>query len=117
MRLRIGLARRPSFLRGLAGSTLRIALAVVGIVHPMRRWADGPTPRRARARRACHVEGPVGEAVHAVAMLEQNGDAPPGGSPRVLSVQSHTVHGYVGNKAAVFPLQLLGFEVRRCPPM
>ena len=52
-----------------------------------------------------------------VAMLEQNGDAPPGGSPRVLSVQSHTVHGYVGNKAAVFPLQLLGFEVRRCPPM
>ena len=30
---------------------------------------------------------------------------------RVLSVQSHTVHGYVGNKSAVFPLQLLGFEV------
>lgn len=31
--------------------------------------------------------------------------------PRVLSIQSHTVHGYVGNKSAVFPLQLLGFEV------
>ncbi|KAG0598656.1 hypothetical protein M758_12G091300 [Ceratodon purpureus] len=30
---------------------------------------------------------------------------------RVLSIQSHTVHGYVGNKAAVFPLQLLGFDV------
>lgn len=30
---------------------------------------------------------------------------------RVLSVQSHVVSGYVGNKAAVFPLQLLGFEV------
>lgn len=30
---------------------------------------------------------------------------------RVLSVQSHVVHGYVGNKAAVFPLQLLGFDV------
>ncbi|QDZ19477.1 pyridoxal kinase [Chloropicon primus] len=30
---------------------------------------------------------------------------------RVLSVQSHVVHGYVGNKSAVFPLQLLGFEV------
>ena len=29
----------------------------------------------------------------------------------VLSVQSHVVHGYVGNKSAVFPLQLLGFEV------
>jgi pyridoxine kinase len=31
--------------------------------------------------------------------------------PRVLSIQSHVVHGYVGNKAAVFPLQLLGFDV------
>ncbi|KAA8495203.1 Pyridoxal kinase [Porphyridium purpureum] len=30
---------------------------------------------------------------------------------RVLSVQSHVVSGYVGNKAAVFPLQLLGFDV------
>ena len=30
---------------------------------------------------------------------------------KVLSIQSHTVYGYVGNKAAVFPLQLLGFEV------
>lgn len=30
---------------------------------------------------------------------------------RVLSLQSHVVHGYVGNKAAVFPLQLLGFDV------
>eukprot|EP00438_Fugacium_kawagutii_P032867 Skav216126 [mRNA] locus=scaffold1946:273925:276132:+ [translate_table: standard] len=32
-------------------------------------------------------------------------------APRVLSVQSHVVHGYVGNRSAVFPLQLLGFEV------
>eukprot|EP00501_MAST-03F_sp_TOSAG23-6_P001563 GSMAST32.ASY1.ANO1.1627.1 assembled CDS len=31
--------------------------------------------------------------------------------PRVLSIQSHTVHGHVGNKSAVFPLQLLGFDV------
>lgn len=30
---------------------------------------------------------------------------------RVLSVQSHVVSGYVGNKSAVFPMQLLGFEV------
>lgn len=30
---------------------------------------------------------------------------------RVLSVQSHVVHGYVGNKSAVFPMQLLGLEV------
>ncbi|XP_023245260.1 pyridoxal kinase isoform X2 [Copidosoma floridanum] len=32
-------------------------------------------------------------------------------SPRVLSIQSHVVSGYVGNKSATFPLQLLGFEV------
>ena len=30
---------------------------------------------------------------------------------RVLSIQSHVVHGHVGNKSAVFPLQLLGLEV------
>ncbi|CAF4903835.1 pyridoxal kinase [Pieris napi] len=32
-------------------------------------------------------------------------------TPRVLSIQSHVVHGYVGNKSAVFPLQVLGLEV------
>ena len=35
----------------------------------------------------------------------------PNAIPRVLSVQSSVVSGYVGNKAAVFPLQLLGFDV------
>ncbi|XP_065838024.1 pyridoxal kinase-like isoform X2 [Oscarella lobularis] len=30
---------------------------------------------------------------------------------RVLSIQSHVVRGYVGNRSAVFPLQVLGFEV------
>jgi len=30
---------------------------------------------------------------------------------RVLAVQSHVVSGYVGNKSATFPLQLLGLEV------
>lgn len=30
---------------------------------------------------------------------------------RVLSIQSHVVSGYVGNKSATFPLQILGFEV------
>ena len=29
----------------------------------------------------------------------------------VLSIQSHVVRGYVGNKAATFPLQLLGLDV------
>ncbi|KAG0067179.1 putative pyridoxal kinase [Linnemannia elongata] len=32
-------------------------------------------------------------------------------SRRVLSIQSHIVSGYCGNKAATFPLQLLGFDV------
>ena len=32
-------------------------------------------------------------------------------TPRVLSIQSHTVHGFVGNKAATFPLQSMGFDV------
>ncbi|XP_026276605.1 pyridoxal kinase [Frankliniella occidentalis] len=32
-------------------------------------------------------------------------------SPRVLSIQSHVVSGYVGNKSATFPLQVLGFDV------
>ncbi|KAI9101634.1 pyridoxal kinase [Phlyctochytrium arcticum] len=30
---------------------------------------------------------------------------------RVLSIQSHVVYGYVGNKAATFPLQILGYDV------
>jgi len=34
-----------------------------------------------------------------------------GRSARVLSIQSHTVHGYVGQKASTFPLELLGIEV------
>jgi pyridoxal kinase len=32
-------------------------------------------------------------------------------TPRVLSIQSHTVHGYVGNKVATLPLQCLGYNV------
>lgn len=32
-------------------------------------------------------------------------------TPRILSIQSHVVSGYVGNKSATFPLQLLGFDV------
>lgn len=31
--------------------------------------------------------------------------------PKVLSMQSHVVYGYAGNKAAVFPMQRLGIEV------
>ncbi|KAL0904534.1 hypothetical protein M5K25_026658 [Dendrobium thyrsiflorum] len=35
----------------------------------------------------------------------------PSKTGRVLSIQSHTIQGYVGNKSAVFPLQLLGYDV------
>ncbi|XP_066399815.1 uncharacterized protein [Miscanthus floridulus] len=35
----------------------------------------------------------------------------PSDTDRMLSIQSHTVQGYVGNKSSVFPLQLLGFDV------
>lgn len=31
----------------------------------------------------------------------------------ILSIQSHVTYGYVGNKAAVFPLQSMGYDV--CP--
>ncbi|MFT4192958.1 MAG: pyridoxal kinase PdxY [Comamonas sp.] len=37
--------------------------------------------------------------------------APPALPPLVLSIQSHVAWGHVGNAAAVFPLQRLGFEV------
>ncbi|ODQ64894.1 Ribokinase-like protein [Nadsonia fulvescens var. elongata DSM 6958] len=30
---------------------------------------------------------------------------------RILSIQSHVVHGYVGNRSATFPLQLQGWDV------
>lgn len=30
---------------------------------------------------------------------------------KILSIQSHVVHGYVGNKAATYPLQCLGYDV------
>lgn len=30
---------------------------------------------------------------------------------KILSIQSHVAYGYVGNKAAVFPLQLMGYDV------
>lgn len=35
-----------------------------------------------------------------------------GAETRVLSIQSHVVHGYAGNKCSVFPLQVI--VVLRC---
>ncbi|MCO5594483.1 hypothetical protein L7F22_048514 [Adiantum nelumboides] len=55
-----------------------------------------------RALRACQPTSEMAPPLSTVPHI---------GHGRVLSIQSHTVQGYVGNKAAVFPLQLLGFDV------
>lgn len=43
--------------------------------------------------------------------LSMSSESMDGDCVRVLSIQSHVVSGYVGNKSACFPLQVLGFEV------
>ncbi|MEW5309988.1 MAG: hypothetical protein WDW38_001825 [Sanguina aurantia] len=43
--------------------------------------------------------------------MDRSSETPKHVEPRVLSIQSHVVHGNVGNKCATFPLQLLGLEV------
>ena len=45
-------------------------------------------------------------ALRACSRLSMGDEAIPSGR-RVLSIQSHVVHGYVGNNAAVFPLQVI----------
>ncbi|EIW75151.1 bud site selection protein 16 [Coniophora puteana RWD-64-598 SS2] len=45
------------------------------------------------------------DGVNGVASSSTSQDA------RVLSIQSHVTYGYVGGKAAVFPLQCMGFDV------
>lgn len=56
------------------------------------------------------------KSVYFASVMTSSSDRVPSANPltrqlRVLSIQSHVVSGYVGNKAACFPLQLLGFEV------
>lgn len=38
-------------------------------------------------------------------------EAKKGSAERILSIQSHVAYGYVGGKAATFPLQCLGYNV------
>ncbi|KAG1857383.1 bud site selection protein 16 [Suillus subalutaceus] len=38
-------------------------------------------------------------------------DSPVDENDRILSIQSHVAYGYVGGKAAVFPLQCIGYDV------
>jgi len=68
-------------------------------------WAPLLQRRRGRRRRAAAAVHPkmARPPILSVALPSDTG--------RVLSIQSHTVQGYVGNKSAVFPLQLLGFDV------
>ncbi|KAK0424710.1 hypothetical protein QR680_008801 [Steinernema hermaphroditum] len=51
-------------------------------------------------------ENGVLEATTLEALRRHQGD-----KTRVLSIQSHVVSGYCGNKSAIFPLQLHGFDV------
>ncbi|VBB28525.1 unnamed protein product [Acanthocheilonema viteae] len=43
-------------------------------------------------------------------VYEQIKNDPPN-NRRILSIQSHVIHGYAGNKCSVFPMQLHGYEV------
>ena len=77
--------RAPQLRRGVLRLRLRPQPALV------------PIARRAPARMSAPAEPHDARAPDSAA------------SPRrVLTIQSHCVRGYVGNKAAVFPLQLLG---------
>jgi hypothetical protein len=84
----------------------------------------GPRARPFLARRACLdrkrvLYNPLSSPQPHARMAAAPGAS--GGAPgaaaagheggRVLSIQSHVVSGYVGNKSATLPLQLLGFDV------
>ena len=60
-----------------------------------------------RGHSCARQRAPGAQRARAAAASAGSMDAP----KRVLSIQSHVVHGYVGNRCAVFPLQLLGYEV------
>jgi hypothetical protein len=54
---------------------------------------------------------PTNTVVRVASRVKSSRMMPAEDSGRVLSIQSHVAYGYVGGKAAVFPLQLLGFDV------
>nr|CAB3466414.1 unnamed protein product [Digitaria exilis] len=70
-------------------------------------WASRLQRRRGRRRAAAAAAQPKKKMARPPILSV----ALPSDTGRVLSIQSHTVQGYVGNKSAVFPLQLLGFDV------
>uniref|UniRef100_A0ACD5XLU9 Uncharacterized protein n=1 Tax=Avena sativa TaxID=4498 RepID=A0ACD5XLU9_AVESA len=76
------------------------------------RWSSPTTSSHSSRERSGWRRGRSGGAVHpAMGRPPILSVALPSDTGRVLSIQSHTVQGYVGNKSAVFPLQLLGFDV------
>jgi len=68
---------------------------------------------RVRGSEAVDQDGPKRKKLFALLIITTNPRSNEMNSDRgrVLSIQSHVVSGYVGNKAAVFPLQLLGWDV------
>ena len=79
---------------------------------------SGLSPARACWRRAyrarCGADGRSGMAKLPENAADYNGGPPCGKvavAMRFLSLQSHVAYGYVGNRAATFPLQRLGHEV------
>lgn len=49
--------------------------------------------------------------MHATAEMTNVNNSPSTLRTRVLSIQSHVVHGFVGNKCSIFILQRLGIDV------
>lgn len=75
---------------------------MAGRLKPGRGGAE-PERGRSRAERAAETLTPPAPRRRGRPGMEEE--------CRVLSIQSHVVRGYVGNRAATFPLQVLGFEV------
>lgn len=96
---------------------LSTALSVMQMLHNIRLWLHPQNVNTASVTIASAFQGllslipavPVGVVSHSRTSSVALTMADP--SPRVLSIQSHVVSGYVGNKSATFPLQVLGFDV------
>lgn len=93
---------------GDAEAALPLALSGTAVASLPRTSALRATPLRGRRR----ADG-SGDAASFVDADLPDHDVGWGGDRdlRCLSIQSHVVDGYVGNKCAVFPLQVHGFDV------
>jgi hypothetical protein len=55
--------------------------------------------------------GPLSCLKIIIPQLTPGSEYPLDSGDRILSIQSHVAYGYVGGKAAVFPLQCIGYDV------